>query len=212
MKNLRFLFPLLILSVFTGCGNQPELPNIPGVKGPYFNITNGQIVVSTVFTQFSIPAGFKVPVDKLENSHVEFTVNQEGGTLLQAYIDIEEIENEDFSFADPETLPGGRPLPGVIGGELPALAFTLEQAKDSTFYVSKKVFGFFVPVDLGIEESILTWPLKIDGKHIGNVSAVGNDENGENAGFLLLLNLSAAQNKQLQKLLKLSKRSPQKVY
>ena len=206
----KTFFLVTIMLFASSCGKQPKLPKIPGVTGPLFNITNGKVVVTVGFTKFELPAGARIPIKGMEESYLEIGPNVEGGSLVQAYLDVDEVQNGDFTFADPHTLPGGRPLPGIIGGVLPSIAIYVPSLRDSTVYVSKQIFGFFLPIDMKINESIVTHRLNIDGKHLGNLSLVGRDEAGDNAGFLLLLNLKATRDKQFQQLIQTSKKKSNK--
>ena len=99
---------------------------------------------------------------------------------------------------DPLTLPGGRALPGVASGTLPAIAFTIEKFHNISMYLGPEVFGVFVPVKLGLEGSILSARFYSDEKRIGNISIVGEDENGENAGVLLMLSMAGSTKRYLK--------------
>ena len=101
---------------------------------------------------------------------------------------------------DPQALPGGRPLPGVPSGRLPAVAFSIEKFRNMSFYIGPQLFGIFVPIsklDIG-ENNIITARFYAGGNRAGNLSLVGADENGEYAGALLMLDLSS-QTRQLLK-------------
>ncbi|MFP5458520.1 MAG: hypothetical protein ACLGG7_07290, partial [Bacteriovoracia bacterium] len=58
--------------------------------------------------------------------------------------------------------------------------------------------------------AILTFRLNMEGKHVGNISVVGNDQNGENGGILLLMNLNKDGKARLKKLIEYSKRRENK--
>ena len=91
----------------------------------------------------------------------------------------------------PRMLPGDRPLPGVAGGKLQSVLFDLGSFKDITVYVGDKNFGIFVPGPINIGPAIATFRLFIAKKRAGNLSLVGPDQNGENAGVLLLFDITA---------------------
>jgi hypothetical protein len=133
------------------------------------------------------------------------------GLFFQATLDFDDIENGDFEFVDPQALPGGRPLPGIVGGQLPAVALNVPAFMDTTFYLSKRVFGFFTPFKVNVD-AVITQRLVISGRHIGNISLVGIDENRENSGILLLFNLSKERVRELRKMIKKSKRNPGRLY
>ena len=118
-------------------------------------------------------------------------------------ISLDDVFNGDLQRLDPQALPGGRPLPGVPSGSLPAIAFSIEKFYGMGFYIGKSVFGLFVPIKgLGIGNSVVTARFYSSGSRVGNISLVGEDTNGENSGILLMLDLG----KYKSKLKKLAKR------
>lgn len=210
MRNVPQVLRALALALTTAfavsCGSQPELPKIEGVAGPFFNVQNGRVLVSMTLEQVEIIGGVTIPLGKLQNSTVEVTPAQEGGTLFQVAVDLSDIELTDWSTVDPHSLPGGRPLPGIVGGQLPSFAVTVPQLADATVYASQKVFGFFLPFKLKVQ-AIATFRIVMNGKNLGNLSLVGQDSNGENSGLLVLMNLNAAGKKELKRLIKISKKA-----
>ncbi len=204
---------LLIIGLLftTSCGQQPETPNIPGIKGPFFNVQDGSVLISMTFEPINLNQGARLPIPNLENSYLELTPAQFGGTFFQVTIDLDDIENGNFEFVDPQSLPGGRALPGIVGGTLPSVAVNVPDFLDTTFYLSNRVFGFFTPFKVNVD-AIITQRLMLAGKHIGNISLVGKDENGENSGVLLLFNLTSQGKKEIKKIIKASKRNPNRLY
>ena len=188
------------------CGSQPELPKIEGVAGPFFNVMDGRVLVSMTLQNVEIIGGLRLPLGKLQNSSVEVTPAQDGGTLFQVAVDIADIEGTNWNLVDPHALPDGRPLPGIVGGQLPAFAVTIPQLADTTVYASQKVFGFFLPFKMNVQ-AIATFSIVMNGKKFGNLSLVGTDANHTGSGLLTLINLSAAGKKELKRLLKISKRA-----
>ncbi len=197
-------FLLILTLALAGCGNQPEAPTIPGVQGPFFNVMDGKVLISLTLEQVEILGGARIPLGELEQSYVELTPAQFGGTMFQVGLSVEDIDGHDWSMADPHALPGGRPLPGVIGGELPTLAVHVPELAGTTFYVSDKVFGFFIPMHVDTP-AIITSRLVMEGKVVGNISVVGHDATGENSGLLLLMNLDVANKERFRRLIELSK-------
>ncbi len=214
MKRMTHLLRLVGLALMTtlavSCGSQPELPQINGVQGPFFNVQDGKVLISTTFETLEIIGGGRFPISKMPGSYFEIAPAQFGGTLLQVYLDVVDIDNTDWGMVDPSTLPGGRPLPGVVGGKLPSIAFQVEQLNDATFYASKQIFGFFMPFKVDAQGAIVTFRLNMDGKLVGNLSLVGNDQNGQNGGLLLLMNLNKDQKARLQRLIDHSKKKENK--
>ncbi len=210
-NSMRVAMMLIVLLFTSGCGEQPNVPHIPGIKGPHFNVQDGSILISMEFETININQGARLPIPKLDNSYLELTPAQFGGTFFQATLDFEDIENGDFEFVDPQSLPGGRPLPGIVGGQLPAVAINVPDFLDTTFYLSKRVFGFFTPFRVNVD-AIITQRLVIAGTHIGNISLVGKDEGGENSGVLLLFNLTKQGKKELKRIIKRSKKTPNRIF
>jgi hypothetical protein len=69
------------------------------------------------------------------------------------------------------------------------------------FYLGPKFFGVFVPVKLDIGTNNIVTARYYSGKvRAGNISLVGPDENGENSGFVLLLDLSSSVKKRLKRI------------
>ena len=207
MKHYLRALALAVTTVLAvSCGGQPELPKIEGIAGPFFNVNNGRVLISMTLEQVEIIGGGVIPLGSMQRSTVEVTPAQDGGTLLQLAVDLADIEGTDWTVVDPKTLPGGRPLPGIVGGQLPAFAVTVPELNDTTVYASKKVFGFFYPfkIKAGV---IVTARIVIGGKNMGNLSIVGSDANDANSGVLVLMNLNSAGKAQLKKLLKESKKA-----
>ena len=70
------------------------------------------------------------------------------GTLMSFFISTEDLLNDELHLLPPQTLPGGRNLPGVSEGRLPAVAFSIEALNDTVFYANKNLFGIFLPLDI----------------------------------------------------------------
>lgn len=203
-KSIKIV-PVLGAMMLYSCGaNNPQDPNnvqIPGVKGPNVTIVDNNVVISMVFEQISLDLGARVPIPKYEGSFVEISPDlMSGGTLLEAIISIKDLLNEELTKEDPHTLPGGRPLPGVAGGTLPAVAFSVKSFENMTFYLGSNVFGSFYPMDVGLQNNIGTYRFYIQGQRAGNISLVGTDENKENGGILLMLDLTEITKQKLREI------------
>ena len=116
---------------------------------------------------------------------------------MQISISLKDILDGNLDQLDPMTLPGGRNLPGVSGGSLPAVAFSIVKFNNMSFYLGKDIFGIFVPVKVGVDGAIASFRYFIGDKKAGTISLVGNDANGENAGVLLMLNMKGQVKTQL---------------
>lgn len=210
MKTLRtklstkvfvVIIPFMLL-FSTSCGDN-DLNNIkiPGVTGPKVNIVRDNVVVTLVFETLRIDAGARFPIPNYEHSYVEVSPDlKTGGTMMVASISLQDVFFNDLLLLPKQTLPGGRPLPGVVGGELPAVAFNIPEFHNMTFYIGNDFYGIFFPFHVGVKGVIATFRFYQDGDRIGHISLVGADENNENAGFLLLLDLSPSMKKRLKRL------------
>jgi len=209
MKTLILsLLLLFTLSITTGCGNGSGSSNlaIPGVNGPTITLNGDSLLISMVFQNLLLDGGARVnPIPKYPNSYIELGPDlQSDGTILNFNISLNDVFNMNLNQLDPQSLPGGRALPGVSSGRLPAVAFTIPKFKNLTVYLGPKIFGIFVPLNkLNMQGSIITARYKIGSKSAGNISLVGSDSNGSNAGMLLLLDMSRTVQKKLKKIAKI---------
>ncbi len=192
------LTSLLTLALFsTSCGKGGAGSSniqVPGVSQSAITLNNDSVLISFVFSGIQLDGGLRYNIPKYPNSYIEISPDlQSSGTLMSINVAIEDVANTSLQNLDPQTLPGGRALPGVASGRLPAVAFSIEKFHGMSFYVGPKLFGVFVPLhDLGIGTSIISARYYAGKTRVGNLSIVGVDENGENAGFLLMLDLSGA--------------------
>jgi hypothetical protein len=183
------------VAIATGCGGGGGgNVKIDGVIGPKVNFIDGKFTLSTILKDVSFDGGVRLQIPKLPNSYLEVGPDfQSNGTLIAIGIDTVDLKalvGGGLNLLDPHGLPGGRPLPGVLAGELPSIAVEVEKLSDLVFYFGPTVFGVFVPVKLGIKDSILSFRFNADnGQRVGNISVVGKDGNGKNSGFLLLINM-----------------------
>lgn len=213
--SLKVIVLTLAMALATSCGNQPAgLPNIPGVQGPIFNVVDGKVMITFNFLTLGSNFGGRIPLPKAKNSFVEITPNIiDGGTTAQFILDVDDLGSSGLGAQDPTTLPDGRPLPGIPGGQLPAYAFHVHEILDSTFYYNTNLFGFFTPISkLDTRGLSAYYKVVIKEKDAGLLGIVPSDENGENAGFTLFLKLDAFKNKDLKKLINLSKKNRNVVY
>lgn len=208
-RKTKILITSLILSaalITTSCGDGSDGRNIsiPGVKGPNVTLVEDNVLISMVFENLQVQGGLRYAIPKYNNSYIELSPDFEStGTLMAVSISLQDVFDGGLQQLPPQTLPGGRALPGVVGGRLPAVAFSIEKFNNMAVYVGPKVFGLFVPTgDLGIGQSIATFRFYSSGTRTGNISLVGQDANGENGGVLLLLDMGGSVKKRLQKVAK----------
>lgn len=215
MKNKKTA-PILFLLLFilSSCLNQGEQTKLPGIDGPKINIVDGKILLSVGLENIDLPAGATLPIPKLKNSSVTLSPRFEGGSLIQVAFDLKDVENDEFRVVPSQTLPDGRPFPFLVGGELPALAFNIPKAFDTTFYASNKAFGFFIPVKFPPEVNFnVPIRIKVNDKNYGIFSAIGNGPDGTGSGFVVMLTLDNIRNNDDAKtLLKLSKKYKNTVF
>jgi hypothetical protein len=179
----------------TGCGKgQSKNIKIDGVVGPNVNFIDNKLTLSVVLTKASIDFGARIPVPYMPNSYLEVGPDfQTNGYLIAIGVDARDVvalARDYVNLLDPNTLPGGRPLPGVAQGELPSLAVQVPKLNNIVFYMGPQIFGTFIPVKLPFKDYMGTFRFYDGaGDPIGNISVVGADQASENAGFLLLINL-----------------------
>jgi hypothetical protein len=213
--TLKALLLSFVIVLTPSCGQQGgDLPNINGVQGPYFNVVDGQVLMTFKLLNMQVDAGLKVPIPKTTRSFLEFSPNMiDGGMMLQVYMDVEDLQSIDIGIGDGNYLPDGRPLPGVPGGKLENSLRIDTEFHDVSFYYHQQLFGIWIPV--GFETAGISgyWDIKVNDKRAGFLGLVGDDPVRDyKAGAIVLLRLDTLKDKQLKKLLNLSKRNPHLVY
>jgi hypothetical protein len=215
MLPIKAMVLCMAIVFVPSCGQQgAELPEIQGVKGPMFNVVDGQVLMTFKLLNMQVDAGLKVPIPKTKHSFLEFAPNAiDGGMMLQVYMDVEDLKSISIGVGDGNYLPDGRALPGVPGGRLENSLRIDTQWHDISFYYHKELFGLWIPV--GFETAGISgyWNINMNQKRVGFLGLVGNDEvRGYKAGAVVLLNLGALKDKQLNRLLEISKRNPHMIY
>jgi len=215
MKSIKVLALCFTMLVAGACGQKTNgLPEIGGVKGPIFNIVNGQILLTLKLLNVTFDAGLKAPIPKTKNSFMEFAPNvEDGGMLVALYLDTADLQNVDIGLGDGNYLPDGRPVPGVAGGRLEDSLRVDTKWKDVSFFFHKTLFGVWLP--FGFETAGISgyWNMYFNQKNVGYLGIVGSDEaHGYKSGGILFLKLNNLNNKSLKRLLKISKQNPHFVY
>lgn len=203
MSKIRILvtgcFMIFALMFATSCGESGTNVTIPGLQGPTVVINGNQVLVSMILENLVIDGGLRYNIPDHPSSYLEIGPDlQSGGTLVSFSFDINDVLNGELRGFDPQRLPGGRALPGVSTGSLPALAFSIERFHNISIYYGPKAFGLFIPANIGVNGAMATFRYYIGGKRMGNLTIVGADERGENAGVLLLLDMNATIKNQLK--------------
>lgn len=179
------------LGFATSCGkNDSTNIDIAGVKGPTVSLLQDNLMISAVFENIQIDGGLRYNIPKYKYSFLEISPDlQSSGTLMQVSISLKDIIDGNLDALDPQKLPGGRNLPGVKTGSLPAVAFSIEKFNNMSVYLGKDVFGIFLPTKVGVDGAIASFRYYVGDKRAGTVSLIGADENGENSGVLLMLDM-----------------------
>lgn len=214
--SCKALVLCLAIAIAPGCGQQGQgLPEIPGVKGPIFNVQDGKVMITMKLLQVNAPIGAKIPLPETRGSYLEVAPNvEDGGTLIVAYLDVDDLRDISIGVGDPNTLPDGRPVPGIPGGVLQeSLRFDLGQhALNASIYYSQKLFGLYVPFNFDTRGISGYFNIVVQGKNIGMLSLVGSEGAGRPAAGLIFLRLDALKDPQMKKLINMSKRNPHKLY
>src|SRR5690606_8777098 len=178
-RKTKLLITSLLLSaalISTSCGDGSDGRNIsiPGVDGPNVTLVDDNVLISMVFQNLQVQGGLRYNIPKYDNSYIELSPDfNSAGTLMAVSISLQDVFDDGLQQLPPQTLPGGRALPGVVGGRLPAVAFSIEKFHNMAVYLGPKVFGLFVPTgDLGIGQSIATFRFYSSGTRTGNISLV----------------------------------------
>jgi hypothetical protein len=190
--SLLTVATVLTLGFATSCGNNSTSNvQIAGLKGPTVSLLQDNMMISLVFNDIQLDGGLRYNIPKYKYSFLEISPDVESnGTLMQVSISLKDIVDGGLDKLDPAKLPGGRNLPGVTSGSLPAVAFSIEKFNNMSLYVGKDVFGIFIPAAIGVDGAIASFRYYIGQKAAGTISVVGKDANGANAGVLLMLNMT----------------------
>jgi hypothetical protein len=176
MLSVKAAILCLAIIITPSCGQQGELPQINGVQGPLLNVVDGQVLLTFKFLNMQVDAGLKIPIPKTTNSYVEFSPNMiDGGMILQAYMDVEDLKKVNIGIGDGNYLPDGRAIPGVPGGKLENSLRIDTQWHNMSFFYHKQLFGLWIPV--GFETAGLSgsYNIKVNEKRVGFIGLVGND-------------------------------------
>lgn len=203
-KSVLAIATIATLGFTTSCGkNDSSNVEIAGVKGPTVSLLQDNLMVSMVFENIQLDGGLRYNIPKYKYSFLEISPDLESsGTLMSISISLKDIIDGQLTQLDPLKLPGGRNLPGVVSGSLPAVAFSIEKFKNMSFYLGKEVFGIFVPVNVGVDGAIASFRYYISQKRAGTISLVGKDVNGENSGILLMLDIKGQVKSQMMNVYK----------
>lgn len=204
-KSTMLSFAMIAtLGLTTSCGdNSAKNIDIAGLNGPHVALLQDNLLIKTVFENIELEGGLKYNIPKFKYSYLEISPDVESnGTMMTVSISLKDILGGKLDDLSMQKLPGGRNIPGVASGSLPAISFSVEKFHNMTLYISKDVFGIFLPTTVGVDGAIASFRYYISEQKAGTISLVGNDENGENSGVLLLLNMDQKVKKQMNKVYK----------
>ncbi len=195
---------IMTLGFTTSCGkNDASNIEIAGVKGPKVSLLQDNLMISAVFENVQLDGGLRYNIPKYKYSYIEISPDLESaGTMMSVSISLKDIIEGGLESLPPATLPGGRAIPGVKSGSLPAVAFSIEKFHNMSLFVSKDVFGIFLPTKVGVDGAIASFRYYIGEKRAGTVSLVGADANGENSGVLLMLDMKGQVKSQMMNVYK----------
>jgi len=187
----------LMAITLSACGGSSTGQNtvIAGITGPDMEVVNGRLILSMVFQNVAINAGATIPIPKYPNSSIQIGPDfQSAGTLLVLTIAVSDFLSDKGTFFNPQTLPGGRPVPGIAAGVVPAIAIQVPQLMNMVLYVGPAVIGVFVPfAKLNMQGAIVSFRFyNKAGAAVGMLSLVGSDAAGQNAGILTLIQANLA--------------------
>lgn len=201
-NNFRLFFCFLMIGFLSSCGNDSTRNiDIPGVTGPIFKMDQDNVVILTNFEAIAMDGSLKYNIPKLKYSMIDISPGLDSqGTDLTVSLSLKDLFENKNLILENQFLPGGRNIPGVFTGKLPAIAFSIENFKGMKIYLSDEYFGIFYPHDLGISQAIASFRYYQSKKAIGTISLIGSDDHDENAGILLLIKLDDSIKKQLEKI------------
>jgi hypothetical protein len=193
LKKLAMTSLAAVVAVgLSACGGSSTgvNPTIEGIVGPDVEFVNGRVVLSMVFMNIAIDGGATIPIPKYPNSSVQVGPDfQSAGTLLVVTISASDFLKDKGAAFPANSLPGGRPLPSVASGVMPAIAIQVPKLANAVFYVGPEILGVFVPFNkLNLAGSILSFRFHNKaGAPIGILALVGSDAAGANAGILAMM-------------------------
>lgn len=195
-KVLGVSLAALIALTTSRCSvNDGVNPVITGVTGPNVEVVNGRLILNMTFNDITTEGTATIPIPKYPNSSIMVASDfQTGGTLIVVTVAVSDFLSDKGTMFDPQTLPGGRPIPGVAAGVIPAIAIQVPTLMNMVFYVGPEVIGVFVPFKkLDMQGAILNFRFyNKDKKPVGMLSLVGQDAQGLNGGILAMIRADLA--------------------
>jgi hypothetical protein len=197
MRNNKWILSATLIAsvIVTGCGKSGGKNSIiPGVTGPVISHVNNAFMLTMTFKDLKLDQGLRIPIDHTDNSYIELSpsLDTQGSIFAVSLADADVLKLSGTSLLPADALPGGRPLPGIPTGILPAVAVSVnsvEWLKHSVFYFGKDIFAIWVPVALPFDQLVLTSRFySSQGAQVGDMSLVGRDTDRKNSGVFLAIN------------------------
>ena len=115
IKSILTVAITIVSLSMAGCGGKGTglNPQLDGIVGPDVELVNGNLILSMAFENVQIEGGLTMPIPKYPTSSLSVGPDfLTGGLLLVLTISASDLAGNGFNTFDPQTLPGGRPLPG----------------------------------------------------------------------------------------------------
>ena len=128
-KLSLLLLPLTIISLLmtTSCidGGGTNI-EIDGVDGPHVKLQEDSINITMTFENLQVDGGLRYVIPKYPNSYIEIAPDVSSGALFMTIdLALDDVLDDGLLLLDPQSLPGGRALPGIATGKLPPLPLRL---------------------------------------------------------------------------------------
>lgn len=160
----------------------------PKIQLPDVRIAFGDPVTLTLpLKDLEITVGVRIPIKDLDGAFVEL-IPQMGNNPATVILSVPAatFDNPAFRLRDPATLPGGRPLPRIVEGKLPAIALEIPQWRHIVFYLGLETAAIFVPTKGKDPNVQITLPISDgSGRDIGFITRVPQDNSGQNGGYFV---------------------------
>jgi len=183
------LLACLILSI-AGCGKGQK--TVPGLENFHAGVLQSNLYVNFVSTSLHWDTGLSVPIPGLDDANLSVAPDIEsGGTTFQFSIALASLLNQGKPLPL-SSLPDGREIPDIEGGQLPRWDLKLKGAMTLSLYLSTDAFGLFVPLDFVSKKGLtLPWMVSVKitddrGNLLGKAYAIPSQD-GAGSGLFVLL-------------------------
>lgn len=191
-KKFKFLSMFIVFGLLTMAAKcswfspDVQFPELKDIK-----LTFGDpVTLSIPLKGQNIKFGVKVQIPDLEGAYVEL-IPKIGDKAPVVFLSVprDVFDNDKFRLRDPATLPGGRELPKVATGKLPAVALQVKEWNDVVFYLGFEVAGVFIPTKGKDPDLEITLPMSDNnGRQIGWWTRIPQDTAQSNGGYFISFN------------------------